>query len=657
MRSTIPLVGLGRKRILDSSIDMSRSINPTPAEDLEDIEELKSGAAKGLLNMQHNLYVNLRSKLKNKKDTGWTYSRPALELVASFEDQAQVKSLLKALTGLLLYAYGAEDLPSTLPKKIDAWWEGSKDAVKSYKIKQKQIDDAVAKIGSTKKLSATGRNMLRDKLRQFRTLMAPVLKDKLRNDPVFTTETISMLNDILIAYNNESLPAMQRIARKITFLKDPLLSNLYSQFYEANVEEKSSSDNTAEKTLIAFLSKNLGIKDRPWVKLSEIEKLKKNEELYKNYLALRQAQNNAYRLTLAKLIRASGKDTIDVKEARKYLKSQGISDWRIPTGFIGRIDETGALYTTVGNKLGGGLLGGKVVMNPNYDPEKDDSFVFTGQGLYAAGSQHYYTENYVQKKRAPKKSANVNILIDNVETKRPMWTKDILKTTKNSNIFDKAVAVAIEILYQEQPRAGSKVGLTDGKPTYALTTVLGKHVKVGPSSITFKYPGKKGVEQKFVLKKGDAVANAVYDFVAFLKSECGPNEKLWELGPDMGPSAIYAGINKRLKEIFGGDVSSHKMRHAKGTSLLKQLVEEKPPTKAQEKTTADFDKYLSDKLTKVGDKLGHKRTKPDGTTEPVGTTARSAYVLPEYMDKLFSDRNLRRPAWLERLFKNTTSEV
>jgi hypothetical protein len=82
--------------------------------------------------------------------------------------------------------------------------------------------------------------------------------------------------------------------------------------------------------------------------------------------------------------------------------------------------------------------------------------------------------------------------------------------------------------------------------------------------------------------------------------------------------------------------------------MFRNLLGEKPLRK-KSPTPKEVDVYHKALTTRVGAILGHQRTKADGTTENVGSTAAKSYIDPEIQKALFRDKNVPVPKWLESI--------
>jgi hypothetical protein len=127
-------------------------------------------------------------------------------------------------------------------------------------------------------------------------------------------------------------------------------------------------------------------------------KLKENNpDVFKEFMRLRKEFNMTWKNQLRNLVIDSKKPMIDYKSAVDTLNGLQL-EHTLPKGFDGLIDQNGALYTKAGKAIKGVPgYGFSIQMNPNYDPQKDDQFVFTTINPEGKRSQHVYTEAYNKK--------------------------------------------------------------------------------------------------------------------------------------------------------------------------------------------------------------------------------------------------------------------
>jgi len=180
---------------------------------------------------------------------------------------------------------------------------------------------------------------------------------------------------------------------------------------------------------------------------------------------------------------------------------------------------------------------------------------------------------------------------------------------------DSPQAEAAGLLYSAArtgQRIGSKVGTTAGKydwvgkkgktkkvvsgetNTYALSSLLAKHVKINGNTIEFSYPGKKAVEQK--LKFNDLTLITFYK--KMLKGK-KPDDRVHS------PTAYKMAYSK-LKSDTGGKSTIKDLRTIYATQLAQNFRSEwerKNGKADDDKKKREMIKFVT---TEVSDKLGNK---------------------------------------------------
>jgi DNA topoisomerase-1 len=139
-------------------------------------------------------------------------------------------------------------------------------------------------------------------------------------------------------------------------------------------------------------------------------------------------------------------------------------------------------------------------------------------------------------------------------------------------------------------------GKGDGKAeteAFGASTLRGEHVKVKGDTVTFDFPGKKGVQQQHSLK--DSVVAGWFGGVK-------PEENLFKTRD--------VKVREAWQEKYGG-VKVHDIRHAVASELAKANLAKLIPPKPKNKKESDA---LKTKVgTIVGEKLGNNPSQAIGT--------------------------------------------
>lgn len=447
-------------------------------------------------------------------------------------------------------------------------------------------------------------------------------KKSLAKDLSLDSIQLSIIKDCAHCFSVGSESAFYRVEKNLEHLKDPILNKFY-------VEEKNSYKQPISQ-LKKVVNKIVG-EPRTDLTLTEATECRENDpETYKKYLELRREARNQYKEALKVIIRSSGNLYVPVDVAKAMLKEKGIEMQWIPSGFKGNIGEDG-LYTKTGKKING-VPGGALIMNPEYDPNKDDTYVFKAQIPGGTSQNSYYTEDFIKHQTSKKYETVSKITPKLVEKLKNTWREDI---KKGKDLYQ---ALMCELCYQTSIRIGSKGNMTDGKPTYGLSTMLTKQVKFVPEGVRFVFKGKSGVDHNILLKTDSDPFNKItFKYLKDLTKGKEPKEPLFET--DRGSSVNGSTVNEYLKGI-GFPATFKYFRTLKGTSLARSLLSSSSVPHQE-----NVDKHLKDMYAKIGKVLGHKNAQ--GKT--LWSTSAKNYVSPDLVRGWLAENNLRQPKWLEKV--------
>ncbi|MDE1905430.1 MAG: hypothetical protein KGH75_03140 [Rhodospirillales bacterium] len=572
-----------------------------------------------------------------------------LKLEASLQVLAMTTDeLVDALKYFAAISYTLEvgKPPDISSATLSKWHQAAETVFSPFKVNIKKPLAQISKILSnpnSRMLDKKGEPLLAyetlyDQTKAIRTALYPK-KAKIFADPAANANLRLFLGNVLTYFNSKSEPSFKAITQNVRHLSDPKLSNIM------HVSDKEI-DNTPVTKFKEWIAKKTTRMNPDFLTPEESKNLSvQDQEIHKE---LRKHHNKAYKDKLQDIVRKSGNETVPAIAVKNQLHSEGFPHFSIPKGFKGRVDEKGALYTSNGKPLATGQSGGIMEMNPDYNPSTDDAFYCKGRSSFATGKgwQYFYTLDYERKHRQGKKTAKVAELGEKMEDMQKAWRKDLKQNKEN-----KMQAAMLEAMYQTQARIGSGRGKTAGETTYGLSTWLNKHVKVGSGgNIIITYPGKKGMINKHVIKPDTPETKELSKYIQELKHDKRPNDPIWS---DYKKTMNAGDVRKYLRELgFSG--GAHKFRTHKGTELFKELLDKKPLRK-KNPTPKEVDQYHKMLTTEVGKILGHQRTKADGTTVNVGSTAAKSYIDIPSQIKLFRDKHVPVPKWLERV-ENTDSE-
>lgn len=382
---------------------------------------------------------------------------------------------------------------------------------------------------------------------------------------------------------------------------------------------------------------------------------------YKEYLAARTELRKQFEIDFRKLIIGNDNKPMDVVQAEKAMRDKGYELLFIPTksmGFLGKVGLNSgkmALFTKGDALLSGNIApGSKVKMNPGYkDGDADAPYYMTVQapGAVTKGNRIYTVQ---QRKGAIVEKFQK---ADQLAAKLPSLTKRWMQDVKSTDEFQRMAGTAATILYLTGARVGSNAsGMSSKKGVagFGILNMRAKMAKVTATSIILTYPGKKGVMQKHVISVSKPAVKLIAANLKKYLTGKKPDAMLWSVPSLSGKKTIdltYADFNRYIKSM-GFTQGAHKLRHVRGTSLAKQLLEAIPwkPSKAATtlaKRKKEADTYMKDKiLSKVADLLGHRTTTKTGETKPAWSTSINSYVQPDIVREWYAKNQLDVPSWV-----------
>jgi DNA topoisomerase IB len=469
---------------------------------------------------------------------------------------------------------------------------------------------------------------------------------KILADPGATSDLRRFLANIFTYFNNraesKSEKSFDRLAQNVRVLKDPKLSGIMHPSANVNI------DNTPIAKYQRWIAKKTDRKNPQYLIKEEVEALSPKDAEIHNKLRL--DHNKAYKAKLQDVIRSSQQPHLPALQVKKQLEEKGFPSWSIPKGFTGNVGERGELYTHTGMPLDKGQAGGVMEMNPNWHKNQSE-FYARGRSNFATTPawQYFQTMDHVKNKRNDDKQRAANELEEKLPMLQQKWRKDLRSKDEGSQLF----GAIMEALYQTQARIGGNStgnAATGKEKAYGVTTWLNKHIKSNAAgSLIITYPAKSGMVQRHVIKPDTPEKTAFIQYVLKLKDGKGPNDPIWvtKNGLTVGSGRIRA----YMKYLGLEDAHPHSFRHAAGNAAWQKAITEKP-LKAKNPTPKQVMDYYKDITQKVGQILGHQRTKKDGTTENVGGTAAKSYVDPQLQVQFFRDKGVPVPPALEKIAKD-----
>lgn len=355
----------------------------------------------------------------------------------------------------------------------------------------------------------------------------------------------------------------------------------------------------------------------------------KGGKLYQEYLELRKPINESSQSELEDFILSKGGKPQPLSEVKKHFQANGFED-SFPNNLDVLVDGDKNMYNKKGVRLESKIPDPSypIKMNPNYDPDKDDSYVY--QIKMPSGWQYGYSKEYVKTHRQAKKYGIVDELIGKEDDVRRRALADMSSKDDRTRIM----AAIIELLWDTAGRIG-----TGGKDTYGITTLNKKHIKPKGKGYVIRYVGKGEGPQVHNLQPntGGVGYKKMVGIISELIERAEPGERVFR---DLSGKLVDAkSVNIYLKKISGIEkATAHKIRTAIGTKMARELIKTAPIMKKAGKVSqSEAAKEFKELMEDVGKKLGHTRT-AGGQTKITSATAIKSYIDPsvtvEFFDKL-----------------------
>lgn len=451
-------------------------------------------------------------------------------------------------------------------------------------------------------------------------------------------DTLKCTTAYLINYNDQALKKVQQMAPR--FNEPRLTQNLLS-----DVGSQAEFRKPLEK-IVKLVTGQPGAV----LTAAQVAMLKaKKPEAHREYLRLRKNFNEVWKTELRNFVFASGKKAVDYQKLLKNFADKKI-ECPLTSGFKGFIDANGKLYTVKGKAINGVPGPGFTVqMNPEYDPVKDDQYVFTTYNAEGKISQYVYTTSY-KKQATSEKFDKVSKLIGKIDGMHAKW----IAAMKNQDMSLTCVAyTCLDFLYTFSARIGSKGNMADGVPTFGAGTILGRNVKILPNKIIVAYKGKAGTSYKHIVDpSAGPEAKLLFQNMKRIAAGGAPNEPFWKYEENGKVKYLLPlQVNNHFRRSGAPpEVTVHKIRHVKGTVLFKKVLaqnEDKIFNPKKPLTQAQADQMLMKVATMVGQMLGHVRG-VGAQEKPTGATALANYIDPGVVLEYYERLNLRLPRALAK---------
>ena len=445
-------------------------------------------------------------------------------------------------------------------------------------------------------------------------------------DTSITHEQLALFKDLALFMRRDSAPAWTRISKNVSLLRDNKLSELFISDDTKDIADMSVAQ-SMEKIVYALTKR----KNDPILTINEMRDFKgQHPKLIEQYSDLRKKFKLNFNKYLLKFVRTSGKQLVDIERARSYLTAMGCN--YLPSGFVGKVDERGKLFTSAGKELRGTMFG-RMEMNKAYDPKSDNTYYAK---LVGDMRGELRTVEFLKQSKAKRMNAVQNFS-EGIEKHRKNWLKDLDSLEQETQV----IAAIVETIHLTQARVGGEGNENDGVPTYGISTLLAKHMRVTAQGIEMKYPGKKGTMQHHALKPNTQSTRKVIAVLKQCLRNKKPNDRVFTAG---GRQIKPREINSYLKSI-GVNVTIHKFRHAAATKTAMDMLDKSPFGPRNKPTQAQAERWLKTEAVKIGEML-HHRTGSGDKQKVTSSTAIAAYIDPSIIKNWFDDLGLRVPKWL-----------
>lgn len=445
----------------------------------------------------------------------------------------------------------------------------------------------------------------------------------------FTTQEIQLLRAIRAYLVTDSENALNYIKKNAGLFEDSHLALAFAP----NIPKADS------RALRRSVNSLVG-RDGVALSMDESRMLKETDPKgYAAYLELRKAHNHEFKATLMHFVRNLKKQVVPYQEAYASMIELGFTHSMVP-GFTGMIDDQGRWYTKDGKAINGVpnlATYTHVVMNSGKDP--DQQWVF--KAMKADGDASYgYTADFTRE-QTKSKYQNVRDLMTKIKSIRARWMAKVKKFDVSD--VDCVAAVVLEILFSFAARIGSAPGRGAG-------TLLAKNASITQSGINLAYLGKDSIPTKHMLKDTDPVQGLVIKALLELLEDKKGNDYIFTYFDGKRwlrctPADVNAAFHR-----FGAPpaVTVHKLRTCRGTTLFKELVDQRegkrPPR--DEKEALLIYKEMTEKVGKL---LNHKRGVGESTEKVTGVTAALSYIDADMQIALFRSWGFRVPKHLEKI--------
>jgi hypothetical protein len=484
----------------------------------------------------------------------------------------------------------------------------------------------------------------RNKAEQLAILGADI-KDKFqdfRQNQRFTARELEVLSALAAYLRTDSEVAFNKIKKFAGLINNPFISKRLAP----KVGSQKKSGNELRKLVYDMVGR-----DDTALTIDEGKIAKESyPDLYKQYLMYRKEHSRIWKDAAVSFVRNSGHHLVPYEELIEFLHANGI-DHMMPLGFTGQVDDMMRMYTNEGHMIDGvpnATNFPSVEMNEEHGSPDGGDYIFQAVRSNGGPGPRFYTVDY-KKAAARDKFARVSNLAPKIEGMQRKWFQ-MVKRFQPDNISC-VCAVVLELLFEFSARIGSKGNSAGGKSTFGIATLLVKHVTVDAAgNIMIRYRGKDAIPAAHKLMKNDPTQKYVCAALMQLIHGKQPNDRLMTVVKGGRMLLVGGGaVNTYFKSLGAADVTVHKLRTYRGTTLFSELMEKalESPIKDEAKAMAIYKKMGE----AVGKALNHVRRGANGS-KVTGVTALANYIDPEVQIAFFTQLGFRPPKSLERFIND-----
>ena len=526
--------------------------------------------------------------------------------------QGTTDAFLKlAILLVMSYEY---DYDADTKRKASTWLADSEEFFKRFKFGKKEATIAVKHIlANTNENNKAFDNAVSSLIESFNTNKV-LLKSELDVDE----QQLKMFHNIRLYSQRQSTSALNFIKKTVSSMfREPDITDMF-------IEEIPDVSNI-QKSVEALVLKHgkVGGIQMPADKLSEWQEIAKKKGVklpeHVEYLKLNRELRANFKTFLESFVRQSGKPYLPIHEVVRAAKEHSIPH-TLPLGFVGNIDDQGKFYTTAGLELKQAPTG-EVVMNPSYDPKKDNAYVCS----FKAIGGKVFLRAYSTKRVSANKQKNfktVNNILPKLKALSNKWIVDVGKLPK-AYTKDNVLATLLEFVYQTGARPGAEGQATKGSATFGATSLRVKHViKLDDHSVHIRYTGGKSTENTDYTIKFNTIRNKKFgNAIRTLVEGKGKEDILFDY---LGAPLTSAALKKYMtSKGFPANIKTKNLRTAKATGMFVEAIKNCPYTKGGEWNDKQVNDWLIEQAKKVGGQLGHTS---NGNITP--TTAIQNYIDP-----------------------------